>query len=103
MIPRRLSHIVQNRLQQFPAVALLGPRQAGKTTLARLLDQKAVNKQPTDYLDLENPADLEKLEDASGYLRHRRGRLMIIAAAPQSDPEPGRTPEPAPGTRTLCR
>jgi hypothetical protein len=31
-----------------------------------------------EYLDLENPADLAKLQDAGGYLRSRRGRLVII-------------------------
>jgi predicted AAA+ superfamily ATPase len=35
MIPRRHRALVQNRLAMFPAVAILGPRQCGKTTLAR--------------------------------------------------------------------
>jgi MoxR-like ATPase len=45
-------------------VALLGPRQVGKTTLARTL--ATTLGQPVDYLDLENPADLVKLADAAG-------------------------------------
>jgi hypothetical protein len=37
MIPRHLTQIVSERLAQFPAVVLLGPRQAGKTTLADMV------------------------------------------------------------------
>ncbi len=74
MIPRRLTARIQNHLQQFPAVALLGPRQVGKTTLARRLS----STKPLDYLDLENPADLDKLSDATGYLASRHGHLVVI-------------------------
>lgn len=74
MIPRRINKRLKESLQQFPAVALLGPRQVGKTTLARSL---AIER-PTDYLDLENPADLEKLSDPRGYLAAQRGKLVII-------------------------
>ena len=35
MIQRKLKKVILSRLKNFPAVALLGPRQAGKTTLAR--------------------------------------------------------------------
>jgi predicted AAA+ superfamily ATPase len=78
MIPRRLETSLKAHLRQFPAVALLGPRQVGKTTLARLLDLEARGGTPPDYLDLENPADLDKLGDAAGYLRGRPDRLVII-------------------------
>jgi len=76
MIARRLESILHARLRQFPAVALLGPRQVGKTTLARQLQSEKAGL--TDYLDLENPTDLDKLEDARGYLESRHGRLVII-------------------------
>lgn len=84
MIPRRLAPTVLRRLAEFPAVALLGPRQVGKTTLAlEIADQagasRPANAPPADYLDLENPADLAKLEDAATYLRSRKDRLVIIA------------------------
>ena len=74
MIPRQLETRLTQRLGQFPAVALLGPRQVGKTTLARA-GQAAKSAL---YLDLENPADLEKLADARGYLGAQSGRLTII-------------------------
>lgn len=76
MITRRLEPVLHARLRQFPAVALLGPRQVGKTTLARQLQAEKAGL--PDYLDLENPADLDKLDDARGYLESRQGRLVII-------------------------
>ena len=74
MITRQLATAIEQRLRQFPAVALLGPRQVGKTTLARatLAEGQVV------YLDLENPADLEKLADPRAYLGAQAGRLTII-------------------------
>ena len=74
MIKRRLRPLVLERLRQFPAVALLGPRQVGKTTLARSLP----GTPPPVYLDLENPADSEKLADARGFLASYNNRLVII-------------------------
>lgn len=74
MIPRHLQTRLGQRLRQFPAVALLGPRQVGKTTLART----SPAAEGALYLDLENPADLGKLSDARAYLEARRGRLTII-------------------------
>jgi len=74
MIPRLLCNLLLDRLRQFPAVALLGPRQVGKTTLAR----RVPGYDNSVYLDLENPADLEKLTDARGFLSAQHGRLVII-------------------------
>jgi predicted AAA+ superfamily ATPase len=78
MIPRRLTSLVVQRLRDFPAVALLGPRQVGKTTLARSLPATAVGTGAVDYLDLENPADVAKLADAGAYFRGRHDRLTIV-------------------------
>ena len=79
MIPRRLSPLVLRRLAEFPAVGLLGPRQVGKSTLAQSIAQEVSGRtrQP-DYLDLENPADQAKLEDAGAFLRARFDRLVVI-------------------------
>jgi len=54
MIKRLLSGLLRERLKQFPAVALLGPRQAGKTTLAKTLS--------TLYYDLEQPEEQLRLD-----------------------------------------
>jgi predicted AAA+ superfamily ATPase len=77
MITRRIAPLLSQRLQQFPAVGLLGPRQAGKTTLARSLSSQ-ISSPPADYLDLENPADLAKLSDPLEYLHLKADRLVII-------------------------
>lgn len=67
---------LQDRLQQAPAVVLLGPRQVGKTTLALA----AARHWPTAsiYLDLERPADRMKLDDADGFLRMQSDKLVIL-------------------------
>ena len=74
MIPRIKKAALDARLAQFPAVALLGPRQVGKTTLAWLCaeDRSSV------YLDLENPSDHEKLSDAEFYLSGHEDKLVIL-------------------------
>lgn len=74
MIERRLQAEIQNRLQNSPAVALLGPRQVGKTTLAFALGegQRAV------YLDLENRTDLAKVQDIEAFHRANRDKLIIL-------------------------
>ena len=79
-IPRRLTRRVRDYLRLFPAVGLLGPRQVGKTTLARSIAEAAgggIGK-PGRYLDLESPADLERLSDPLAYLQAQRGRLVVL-------------------------
>lgn len=75
MIPRRIETTVQQRLSNTAAVVLLGPRQVGKTTLARKI---AANCPNAIYLDLERPTDRLRLEDADAYLRQNHGRLVVI-------------------------
>lgn len=68
--------MVRQRLGEQPAVVLLGPRQVGKTTLARrIADERGV---AAIYLDLERPADLRRLDDADAYLRAQAGKLVVI-------------------------
>ena len=74
MIDRRKMELVRARLKQFPAVAVLGPRQVGKTTLA----QKVGQMQPSVYLDLEYPPDRERLADAALYLPRHEDKLVIL-------------------------
>ena len=75
MISRRLLPLIEHSLTEFPAVALLGPRQAGKTTLARIIAQK----RPTSlYLDLERPSDLAKLTDPELFLSRHTDQLVVM-------------------------
>ncbi|MCY4016735.1 MAG: ATP-binding protein, partial [Gammaproteobacteria bacterium] len=74
MIPRLVKSEVEFALRNEAAVALLGPRQVGKTTLALEItrDRSAV------YLDLESRADLEKLDDAESFLRLHADKLVVL-------------------------
>ncbi len=63
------------QLARFPAVALLGARQVGKTTLAKKLTHEFAG---ATYLDLEKASDLRKLDDAGSYLRAQAGHLTVI-------------------------
>ena len=76
MVPRDASSRLQALLQRFPAVALLGPRQAGKTTLARAyadqIGARAV------YVDLELPSDRAKLSDPELYFAAHERQLVIL-------------------------
>lgn len=76
MIKRDLQKTVLAALSNMPVVALLGPRQVGKTTLALQLAE-LVGKE-TAYLDLELDSDLAKLTDAEAYLRRFEHKLLII-------------------------
>jgi predicted AAA+ superfamily ATPase len=75
MISRLALSRVHLLLAEFPAVALLGPRQVGKTTLARSIQ---ADRAGSVYLDLERPSDLARLSDAELYLGGLSGRLVII-------------------------
>lgn len=64
-------------LKTNPVVALLGARQIGKTTLAKLYAAKA--KKQTLYLDLELESHFNRLQnDAEGYLLRNKDKLIII-------------------------
>ena len=63
-------------MKQFPAVAILGARQVGKTTLAKAI--AATQKKPSLYLDLENPLDVRRLADPYTFLTDNRGKCIII-------------------------
>ncbi len=76
MIPRAAKAKLLDLLQRFPAVALLGPRQAGKTTLALSLEEQL--KPQALYLDLELPSDRAKLADPELYLSQHLHRLVIL-------------------------
>ena len=73
-IARTLEPKCRAYLAEFPAVALLGPRQVGKTTLA----QQLAASQPSLYLDLEAPSDRAKLAEPELYLRQHSDKLVIL-------------------------
>lgn len=75
MITRNSEAKIIELLTGFPCVAILGPRQVGKTTLAKIIGrfyEKVI------YLDLELTKDLSKLDDAETYLRQFEDHLIII-------------------------
>lgn len=74
MWSRAIQPLVLEALAESPAVALLGPRQAGKTTLAL----EVASGRPSLYLDLEAPSDRAKLDDAEAFLASHRGELVVL-------------------------
>jgi uncharacterized protein len=74
MITREALSSVDSALRNAPAVALLGPRQVGKTTLALAI----ASTRPSVYLDLEKPIDRAKLADAGAFLRANAEQLVIL-------------------------
>ena len=75
LITRHLSETVRRRLKNNPAVAILGPRQCGKTTLAGQITKRIKR---SVYLDLENPADLAKLDDPLAFFSVHRDDLVCL-------------------------
>jgi predicted AAA+ superfamily ATPase len=76
MIPRRIEQDIKERLEHMPGVVLLGPRQVGKTTLARALVESRGGK--AVYLDLEDEADRALLADPRPWLETQFGKLVVI-------------------------
>ncbi len=74
MIDRKADvRLVQTALKRSRVVALLGPRQCGKTTLARqFVPAKSLN-----YFDLEDPTSLARLDQPDTVLRSLKGVVVI--------------------------
>ncbi len=75
IIDRHLAGTIKRRLQNNPAVAILGPRQCGKTTLSGQIVKK-INQ--SVYLDLENPGDLAKLSDPLAFFSLHSDDLVCL-------------------------
>jgi predicted AAA+ superfamily ATPase len=75
MFDRIIAASLDAALARSPAVAVLGPRQVGKTTLARAA---AAARPGSVYLDLETAADLARLADPARFLASRRDRLVVL-------------------------
>ena len=84
MLISRLAYMktIHRKLSENPVVALLGVRQCGKTTLARLL---ASNEKVCHYFDLEDPASAARLQHPSATLDPLKGLVIIDEA--QRQPE----------------
>ena len=81
MIKRHLQAVLKNSAGMFPVLTLTGPRQSGKTTLAKATFKNA------HYVSLEDPAHRNlALEDAKGFLRQFGSEQVVLDEA-QRAPE----------------
>ncbi|MBK9014508.1 MAG: ATP-binding protein [Saprospiraceae bacterium] len=76
MITRSIASDIIKDLDYFPAVGIIGPRQSGKTTLAKSLLEKI--GRPTTYLDLESEADRYLLQDPEPWFLSNADQCIII-------------------------
>ncbi len=74
MLKRNKYVDLKTLLDTFPAAALLGPRQVGKTTLALEISKNY----DSVYLDLETETDRAKLASPAYYLENHQGKLVIL-------------------------
>ena len=74
MIERNLLKNLESALRRAPAVVLTGPRQVGKTTLARAVGQGS----GALYLDLERPSDLAKVADIEAFCAANPDRMIVL-------------------------
>ena len=95
MIPRPepISQI-EASFQIHPVTALLGPRQCGKTTLARFIAEQ----EPSTFFDLENPVDIQRLSAPMQALKDLSG--LVILDEIQRKPELLRVLVDRPGQNT---
>ncbi|MDE0629114.1 MAG: AAA family ATPase [Bryobacterales bacterium] len=77
MIPRQITGVLRRRLAAYPAVALVGPRQSGKTTLATSFAGQ--------YFDMEQESD--RLRVDIGWERLMQGTDLVIFDEAQAWPE----------------
>lgn len=74
-IPRKLESELSDRLKNTPAVAILGARQTGKSTLAK---QFLLGRKDSIFLDLERPKDLNKLQDPEAFFGINKNKLICL-------------------------
>jgi len=74
-INRLLAIDLSENLKDFPALAILGPRQCGKSTLSKIFLKKLNN---VIYIDLERPSDLAKLENPEMFFEMHREKLICL-------------------------
>lgn len=74
-LQRTIEHQIRKDLRQFPAVAILGPRQCGKSTTAKEIGNNISNFL---YLDLERPSDQRKLRDPELFFSANPDALICL-------------------------
>jgi len=75
LVKRNLTNEIKESLSNFPVVALIGPRQCGKSTLIRyLLD----TERELIYLDLERQSDLQKLDEAEWFFQSQKDKIICL-------------------------
>lgn len=78
IIKRALKPVLEERLNHYPVVALLGARQVGKSTLARQVAEELKDQENIRYLDLERTSDLNKLSDPEAYFIENSDKLICL-------------------------
>lgn len=76
MFVRSITTELLQLIGERPIVAVIGPRQVGKTTLVRSVANRIARE--VIYLDLESSEDLNRLQDAELYLTERQDKLIIL-------------------------
>lgn len=76
MLIRSKAHRILESLGNFPVVGILGPRQCGKTTLAKQLSEKLTKN--VIYLDIESDRDRNVLNDPETYFREHEDSCIIL-------------------------
>ena len=74
-IPRILEKQLISTIANNPVTGIIGPRQCGKSTLAKKILEQYKN---VIYLDLERPSDLQKLSDAEWFFSSNKESLFCI-------------------------
>ena len=74
-LKRKIEAKLLENIQDYPLVALLGPRQVGKSTLAKKI-QKEIKA--SIYLDLEKQSDLKKLDDPEVFFDHNKSKFICM-------------------------
>jgi len=76
MINRKAEIKLREAIGYFPVIGIIGPRQVGKTTLARKIKKNLLK--PSVYIDLENPRDLVKLSDPNLFFEHNIDKCVFL-------------------------
>ena len=76
MLIRYIYNELVEIIHEFPVLGIVGPRQVGKTTIAKLLVKDI--KKDTVFLDLENPRDIAKLTDPMLFFENNQDKCIII-------------------------